>query len=141
MSRAGREMILFKSSAEKLTPEQQRVIRAHWEWSGRYAMLWIIVTILIFAGVSFVLDYVGADDSGSCAYRQNALSRSACNTHFGQRGVEGCGYGASTNLKGFSDSLSSPTTGYFFTEISFAAMIASLDELMIMARRDYDKPS
>jgi hypothetical protein len=56
-------MMLFKSSSEKLTPEQQRVMRAHWEWSGRYAMLWIIVTIMIFSGVFLVLDYLDADDS------------------------------------------------------------------------------
>jgi hypothetical protein len=49
-------MIFFKSPSEKLTSEQQSVMRAHWEWSGRYAMFWIIVIFL-------VLDYLDADDS------------------------------------------------------------------------------
>jgi hypothetical protein len=36
--------------------------RVHWEWAGRYAILWIIGTVAIFGGISFVLDYLGADD-------------------------------------------------------------------------------
>jgi hypothetical protein len=106
MFHAGREMILFKPSAEKLTPEQQRVIRAHWEWSGRYAMLWIIVTILIFAGVSFVLDYLGADDSVRTLCLVLLVALTLVNAVW-----------------------------------RAAGMVAARIELMIMARRDYDKPS
>jgi hypothetical protein len=46
-----------------LSPEEQRVIRAHWEWAGRYAMVWIIVTVLIFGGIFLMFDFLGADDS------------------------------------------------------------------------------
>ena len=31
-------------------------MRAHWEWAGRYAMFWIIVTVLIFGGVFLMFD-------------------------------------------------------------------------------------
>jgi hypothetical protein len=58
----GRRMMSFWQLSRGMTPEEQRIIRAHWEWAGRYAVLWIIGTIAIFAGISFVLDYLGADD-------------------------------------------------------------------------------
>jgi hypothetical protein len=45
-----------------MTSEERRIIRAHWEWASRYAILWIIGTVVIFGGISFVLDYLGADD-------------------------------------------------------------------------------
>ena len=56
-------MIFSSSPSKKLPPEQQRIVRAHWEWAGGYAMFWIIVTVLIFGGVFIMLDFFGADDS------------------------------------------------------------------------------
>ena len=41
----------FPASPKNLTPEEERAIREHWQWAGRYAMVWIIGTILIFGGV------------------------------------------------------------------------------------------
>jgi hypothetical protein len=46
-----------------MTSEERHIIRAHWEWAGRYAILWIIGTVVIFGGISFVLDFLGADDA------------------------------------------------------------------------------
>ena len=54
---------MFSKTPSKLTPEELRVVRAHWEWAGGYAMLWIVVTLLIFGGVYAVLDYLGADEN------------------------------------------------------------------------------
>jgi hypothetical protein len=55
-------MVLSRISSEKLTPEQLRIVRAHWEWAGGYALFWIVVTLLIFGAVYGVLDYLGADE-------------------------------------------------------------------------------
>jgi hypothetical protein len=55
-------MVLSRTSSEKLTPEQLRLVRAHWEWAGGYALFWIVVTLLIFGAVYGVLDYLGADE-------------------------------------------------------------------------------
>jgi hypothetical protein len=56
-------MIFSSSRSKKLTPEQENIIRAHWEWAGGYAKFWIIVTVLIFGGVFLAFDYFGADNS------------------------------------------------------------------------------
>jgi hypothetical protein len=54
---------MFGSTASNpRSPEEQRIVRAHWEWSGHYAMLWIIVTIIIFGGLFAMLDIVGAGE-------------------------------------------------------------------------------
>jgi hypothetical protein len=50
-------------STKKLTQEQQAVIRAHWEWASGYALLWIIVTAVIFGAAYFALDFLGADEA------------------------------------------------------------------------------
>jgi hypothetical protein len=42
------------------TPE---IMRSNWEWSGRYALFWIIVTLFIFGAVFAVLDYGDATES------------------------------------------------------------------------------
>jgi hypothetical protein len=55
-------MVLSRTSSEKLTPERLRLVRAHWEWAGGYALFWIVVTFLIFGAVYGVLDYLGADE-------------------------------------------------------------------------------
>jgi hypothetical protein len=52
----------FWQPSREMTSEERRIIRAHWEWAGRYAILWIIGTVAIFGGISFVLDYLGADE-------------------------------------------------------------------------------
>jgi hypothetical protein len=51
------------SSSKKMTPEQKRVMRLHWEWAGGYALIWIIVTVVIFGGIFLMLDYAGTSDS------------------------------------------------------------------------------
>jgi hypothetical protein len=56
-------MIFSSSPSKKLTPEQESIIRAHWEWAGGYAKFWIIATVLIFGGVFLAFDYFGADNS------------------------------------------------------------------------------
>jgi hypothetical protein len=45
-----------------LSPEEMRILREHWEWSGNYAVLWIIVTIVIFGGIFVLLDFFEAAD-------------------------------------------------------------------------------
>jgi hypothetical protein len=55
-------MISFRQPSREMTSEERRIIRAHWEWAGGYAILWIIGTVVVFGGISFVLDYLGADD-------------------------------------------------------------------------------
>jgi amino acid transporter len=57
------QMVFSSSPSRKLTPEQESVVRAHWEWAGGYAKFWIIVTVLLFGGVFLAFDYFGADDS------------------------------------------------------------------------------
>ena len=46
-----------------LTSEEQRIMRSNWEWAGRYALFWIIVTLLIFGAIFAVLDYGNASES------------------------------------------------------------------------------
>ena len=50
------------STSNPRSPDEQRILRAHWEWSASYALLWIIVTIIIFGGIFAVLDFVGAGE-------------------------------------------------------------------------------
>ena len=56
-------MIFSSIPSKKLTPEQESIIRAHWEWAGGYAKFWILVTVLLFGGVFLAFDYFGADAS------------------------------------------------------------------------------
>jgi hypothetical protein len=56
-------MIFSRTSSRNLSPEEQRIIRAHWEWAGRYAIIWIIATVLVFGGMSLIFDFVGVDDN------------------------------------------------------------------------------
>ena len=56
-------MIFSRQPLRNLSPEEQRIIRAHWEWAGRYAIIWIIVTVLVFGGMFLMFDFLGADDS------------------------------------------------------------------------------
>jgi fatty acid desaturase len=39
------------------------IMRANWEWSGRYALIWIVVTLFIFGAIFAVLDYGDASES------------------------------------------------------------------------------
>jgi hypothetical protein len=52
-----------RTTARGLSAEEERILRAHWEWSGHHAMLWIIVTIIIFGGIFAMLEIVGAGES------------------------------------------------------------------------------
>jgi hypothetical protein len=45
-----------------LSPDEMRILREHWEWSGNYALLWIIGTIVIFGGIFVLLDFFEAED-------------------------------------------------------------------------------
>jgi hypothetical protein len=57
-------MINFPRRApEEFSAEQREIVRAHWEWAGRSALLWITVTFLIFGIVYFLLNYSGVDGS------------------------------------------------------------------------------
>jgi hypothetical protein len=56
-------MITLREPSRKLSPEEQRIIRAHWGWAGWYAMIWVIVTVLTFGGIFLIFDFLGADDS------------------------------------------------------------------------------
>ena len=51
-------MIFFTRPSKKLTPAQQQIVRAHWEWAGGYAMIWIVATVLIFGGIFLMLEYL-----------------------------------------------------------------------------------
>jgi hypothetical protein len=55
-------MMSFWQPSKEMTSAERRIMRAYWEWAGRYAILWIIGTVVIFGGISFLLDYLGADD-------------------------------------------------------------------------------
>jgi hypothetical protein len=50
-------------TSPNLTPEQQHIMRSNWEWAGRYALFWIIVTLFIFGAIFAVLDYGNASES------------------------------------------------------------------------------
>jgi hypothetical protein len=39
------------------------IMRSNWEWSGRYALFWIVVTLFIFGAIFAVLDYGDASES------------------------------------------------------------------------------
>jgi hypothetical protein len=39
------------------------IMRSNWEWAGRYALLWIVVTLFIFGAIFAVLDYGDASES------------------------------------------------------------------------------
>ena len=56
-------MIFSRQPLRNLSPEERRIMRAHWEWAGRHAMFWIFVTVIIFGGFFLLFDYVGAEDS------------------------------------------------------------------------------
>jgi membrane-anchored glycerophosphoryl diester phosphodiesterase (GDPDase) len=49
--------------SKEMSSEERRIIRAHWEWAARYALLWIIVSVLIFSGILFMFDYLDVDES------------------------------------------------------------------------------
>jgi hypothetical protein len=50
------------NASKEFTPEQERIVRAHWKWASRYATFWIIISVLIFGGMFAVFDFVGADE-------------------------------------------------------------------------------
>lgn len=50
------------AASNDISPEEWRILRAHCEWSARYAMLWVIVTVIIFGGIFIMLDIVGAGE-------------------------------------------------------------------------------
>jgi len=43
------------------TAEELRILHEDWAWAGRYAMVWIIFTLLILGGAHLLFDYLGAD--------------------------------------------------------------------------------
>ena len=36
-------------------------LREHWEWSGGYAIIWIVVTVALFAGAHLLFNYLSLD--------------------------------------------------------------------------------
>lgn len=42
--------------------EEKRILRAHWEWAGRYAMYSIVMCVLIMSGAFAIFDYLGAEE-------------------------------------------------------------------------------
>jgi hypothetical protein len=56
-------MIFSHPSLRNLSPEEQRIIRAHGQWAERFALFWIIVTVAIFGGMFLMLDTLGAADN------------------------------------------------------------------------------
>jgi len=51
-----------RAASNEISPEEWRILRAHCEWSARYAMVWIIVTVSIFGSLFVILDIVGAGE-------------------------------------------------------------------------------
>ena len=51
-----------RAASNEISPEEWRILRAHCEWSARYAELWVIVTVIIFGGIFIMLDIVGAGE-------------------------------------------------------------------------------
>jgi hypothetical protein len=58
--RPQRLLVLGAELHEVLRPE---IMRSNWEWAGRYALFWIIVTLFIFGAIFAVLDYGDASES------------------------------------------------------------------------------
>jgi hypothetical protein len=58
-------MTLGGDKKRDLSAEEMRVLREHWEWGGRYAMFWIVFTIVIFGGAHLLFDYwIPTSESG-----------------------------------------------------------------------------
>jgi hypothetical protein len=53
---------MFRRTTSRAISAEEHILRAHWEWSRRYAMLWIIGTSIIFAGIFAMLEIVGAGE-------------------------------------------------------------------------------
>ena len=51
-----------KKNKRELSSDEERILREHWEWAGRYAILWVVFTIFIFGGAHLLFDYLGTDD-------------------------------------------------------------------------------
>jgi hypothetical protein len=48
-----------RTSSDRTT----EIMRSNWEWAGRYALFWIIVTLFIFGVIFAVLDYGDVSES------------------------------------------------------------------------------
>ena len=51
-----------RGDKRELLEREIQIFREHWKWGGNYAVLWIVVTIVIFGGARMMFDYVDADD-------------------------------------------------------------------------------
>jgi hypothetical protein len=52
------------NNTQRTSPDPTtEIMRANWEWSGRYALFWIVVTLFIFGAIFAVLDYGEASES------------------------------------------------------------------------------
>ena len=54
--------MFHRGNKRELSSDEIQIFRERWEWGGNYAVLWIIVTIVIFGGAHAMFDYVDADD-------------------------------------------------------------------------------
>ena len=55
-------MTLETGSQPDLSPEDLRILRAHWEWAGRYAMFSIVIGVLIMGGAFAIFESLGVDE-------------------------------------------------------------------------------
>ena len=49
-------------SQPDLSPEDLRILRAHWEWAGRHAMFSIVIGLLIMGGTFAIFEYLGVEE-------------------------------------------------------------------------------
>lgn len=63
LQRAGGEVMMPDRRTKKvLSEEDRRVLKEHWEWGGEYAIVWLIVTILLFGSTQLIFEFLGAED-------------------------------------------------------------------------------
>jgi hypothetical protein len=43
--------MIFPRSKRTLSQEELDTFREHWEWSGSYAITWIVITVALLGGV------------------------------------------------------------------------------------------
>jgi uncharacterized membrane protein YhaH (DUF805 family) len=43
-------------------PRQHAILREHFRWASRFALVWIVFTVLLFAGAGWVFDELGAPE-------------------------------------------------------------------------------
>jgi hypothetical protein len=49
-------------SEPELSPAELAILRAHWEWAGRYALISTIICVLILGGAFATFEFIGVDE-------------------------------------------------------------------------------